>query len=46
MTQLEGTNKVWQNALIVVYDIEYSGNIQYNFWYQLRYLGMGSSSIQ
>ena len=31
MTQLEGSNKVWQNALIVVYDIEYSGNIQYNF---------------
>ncbi len=31
MTQLEATNSLWENALIIVFDIEYSGNIQYNF---------------
>jgi len=31
MAQLESTNNIWNNALIVVFDIEYSGNIQYNF---------------
>tara|TARA_A100001015_G_scaffold103684_1_gene115113 strand:+ start:3706 stop:4578 length:873 start_codon:yes stop_codon:yes gene_type:complete len=31
MTQLHSGDPLWENALIVAYDIEYSGNIQYNF---------------